>query len=353
MAKNRLSYSAVSKYQDCPKSYEFHYIKKLRSKYQGSALFFGSAIDNSIGVMLDGHPEKAEAAFLNSWSEAEHNKKRVKLESYELITYSNSEFDADLLPKGHDIDLAYMKDLLDKKKAIGFENMELDEQKYFNRANWLCLKEKGLLMVRTFRDEVMPRITKVHATQKRVDIENDEGDTIVGYVDLIADWEDGSTVVFDLKTSSIQYENDSVVTSAQLASYVYAVENEYNTRKAGYIVLRKQVNKNKEKVCSVCGFEAEKGSTHKTCYNTIGKKRCGGEWDVTIRPTVDVQIIIDTVPEQTEAIVMENYNDVNTMIKHGIYTRNLNACKKPWGLCPYFNLCWVGKDDNLLNMEET
>ena len=54
MKKIRLSNSQRSLYTLCGKKYFYKYIKKLRPRAKGSALFFGSAFDEASDVFFGG-----------------------------------------------------------------------------------------------------------------------------------------------------------------------------------------------------------------------------------------------------------------------------------------------------------
>jgi hypothetical protein len=205
-------------------------------------------------------------------------------------------------------------------------------------------------MIRTFREKIQPKIRKVLALEKEIKLTNDQGDVITGYADLVCEWEDGSVIVFDFKTSTKNYEETSVLTSPQLSLYIFSLFEEYKTRKAGYIVFNKRVLKNKKKVCKNCGYDGS-GERHRTCPEIIAGDRCNGVWLEKINPEIYTQIIIDEIPQQTENIVIENIEDINTQIKNGVFTRNLGSCVKPWGKCPYFNKCYKNDDSELIKVE--
>jgi hypothetical protein len=81
--------------------------------------------------------------------------------------------------------------------------------------------------------------------------------------------------------------------------------------------------------------------------------RCNGAWNESIDPEAWTQIIISEIPEATEALVMENIDDINTAIKTGIYTKNLANCLNSYGKpCDYLGLCYEGKMDGLVIAEE-
>lgn len=356
---NRLSHSAATRFQSCPKDYEFHYIKGLRPKYQSSALLLGSAVDKAFEALVEG---KDPYEVLDKiWNFQEVNKKLEFLPTCEKIVYSDSEFDEDLLTEAHHERLKkYLEEekvegnpmdvfynIKEEKKKFGYKNLSISKQKYYNLCNWCCLQRKGQLMIVALKEKVLPRLGAILATQKKIELTNDQGDTIVGFADLVALYE-GEPVVFDLKTSSINYEEDAVLTSAQLSLYVHALYAEYKTRTAGYIVLHKRIIKNKTKICSSCKFNGSK-SRARTCDNVIQDARCGAPWSEGIDPEVYVQFIVGNIPEQTETIVIDNMDHINQMIKQGVFVRNLASCVKPWGKCTFFDVCYKNDYTDLID----
>jgi len=366
--KNRLSHSAVGKLMQCGKSYEYHYIKKIRSKFQSAALVFGSAIDLALNELLIPTGNSAEEIFINKFTNTSINGKDVYVQTNEIFIYQTRDMDIDLLTQDdlasikdyalqevgtqHTVPMDICEDIKKRKTSSGYENLNLKDQRLFNFINWLCLKQKGLLMIEAYRKKVLPKIEKVHAVQKQVSLINTDGDSVVGYVDLIADIKDIGTVILDNKTAGQLYEKDSVLTSPQLSLYVHMLEEEYQTRLAGYIVLLKDVVKNKTKICSKCGYDGT-GGRHKTCDSIIDGKRCNGDWNETISPEIYVQFITDEIPKQTETIVLENMDTANSVIKSGNFTRNFNNCHNHFGSrCPYFSLCYYNKMEGLVDMNE-
>lgn len=366
--KNKLSYSQVNRYGMCPKSYEYHYVQKIRQTTTTGALLFGSALDNALNVLLTEPDKSPEETFERSFQYSKINEVNTYIPTSENVVYANSDFDSDLLLEedfkfikeqltqgriqGSGDILQHFQTLKDKKASVGFDGLSKEEKRYYNLMNWLCLRRKGFLMLVAYRKKVMPKLTKVHEVQKHVQLENDSGDSVVGYVDLIADVEGHGTVILDNKTSGMKYEEDSVITSPQLSLYLHILEDQYKTRKAGYIVLIKQVIKNKKKVCSKCGHDGS-GARHKTCDNMVDGKRCHGDWNETIDPEIFVQFIVDEIPEQTENIVLENMDNVNDAIKHGVFTRNLNSCQNWYGgKCAFFDLCYKNKMSGLCKVNK-
>lgn len=357
MSNNRLSHSAVSRYQQCPKSFELHYQKRLRPKTQSAALLFGSAVDAGISALLKN--EDPIKAFKYLWTFAEINGEQVFLQDCTIIAYSDGEYDFDLLDKGHQtkLEAKYGVDLeqqayntLKEKKQVGLKGLTEDQRLLLNNVFWGILYTKGLLMIEAFKTKIMPRIETVLSVQEMVELKNDEGDSIVGYVDLVAQlYEYGSPVILDVKTSSIDYQKDSVASSPQLTIYKHALQDKYQTDLAGFLVLKKRINKNKVKICGVCENDGT-GKRHKSCDAEIKGQRCGGEWIETIKPEVDVQFIVDKIPPRFEEIVVENYVEINQAIKNGSFTRNLSSCVRPWGRCEFYDLCHHNDSSNLEDM---
>jgi len=370
MSKNRLSHSACSKYQLCGQAYKYHYIDKIRPKVTSAALMFGNALDHALNVILTDSKESAEALFEKSFRFNKINDIETYLPTCTELVYAAADFDSDLLIQ-EDYDyldsqvkegkiiapttnwLETYSELKKKKTTTGLDSLTFDEKKYFNLMNWLSLKRKGFLMLDAYRNKVMPKLEKVYSVQEYVSIDNGDGDKIIGYVDLIADVKGIGTVILDNKTSSMEYEEDAVITSPQLSLYTHILEDKYKTRKAGYIVLNKQVMKNRVKICKKCGYNGSK-SRAKTC-DAIGDydKRCHGEWEETISPEIFVQFMVDEIPKQTENIVIQNYDSINEGIKAGVFHRNFNSCQNTFGgPCPYLRLCYRNKMDGLMDLKK-
>lgn len=358
----QLSHSAVSKYQLCPRSYRYHYVDRLRERTTSGALLFGSAMDSGINSLLASKKgEDYKAVFEKAWNFNRIGKREEYLPDNEKIVYAASDFDRDLLDSddkikllekakenGYGVDIfGTYADIAEKKKQVGWKNLTPGARQFFNFANWLSMRRKGYLMLSAYIEKVLPKIRRVLASQKKIQITNAEGDTIIGYVDLVVEWEDGRIIIFDNKTSSMEYAEDAVLVSPQLALYMYALEEEFGTRNAGFIVMRKSILKNKKKLCLVCGYQAERGARHKTCSNEPGGKRCGAEWQEEIDPEVDMQILIQEIPPRTEEIVLENYNDINQLIKQEIFPRNFNSCHAFGSTCAFYKLCFQNDDSEL------
>lgn len=354
---NKLSYSKADTYNICPKSYEFKYVDKIQSTTLSSALLFGSAFDEALNFLLTGASLKqAKQVFIDKLETFNG----VYMPTNENISYTLSDFDANIigevdrrkLVKALELDTEQINEvyasLKDRRKEIKGK-----EKKTFNMLSWVSMLNKGLLMLDSYEKNVMPLITKVISVQEKVNITNQDGDQINGLVDLVAELKghDGS-IILDNKTASKKYKEDSVVTSGQLSLYTHILKSKYKTRKAGYIVLDKKVNLNRIKICKTCGFNGG-NKQHKTCFNTIEGKRCGGDWNETINPSIDVQIIIDEIPKETEKTVLENMDIINDKIKNKEFPKNEQSCSNYFGKpCDYYGLCHFGSMEGLVKSDK-
>lgn len=357
---NRLSHSSLMKFQECPKAWEYHYVQKLRSKYQKAALLFGTSIDQAFTAML--RNESAEDTFKTSWEAQEINKIKTSLRKCTDIVYAIADYDKDLLLE-EDLDLLKAEfnitdpvEDVDKiykiKEKIGYDLLSKDKKQLLNYANWLCLYRKGLILLKTLRKDFLPNILEVYSTQDFVELNNADGDKIIGYSDMVVKYKGyDKPVIFDLKTSSKRYEPDAVLTSPQLTLYVHALSEKYqNTRYAGFVVLSKHIKKNKVKKCKSCNHDLS-GTRFETCNKIINKVRCEGEIFQTIDPEGSLEVLVNEIPERTETIVMDNVDFINKAIHTGNFHRNLSSCVNKYGKCQFYNLCYKNQDKDLIKVE--
>lgn len=362
---NRLSHSQVSKWQQCPTAFKHYYVSKIRTTVSRAALCFGTAIDKSTGLLLEGSTLKeAKAEFDNYWSTQDVNGNPTNLATYTKLVYAKGDFDKDLLSeddaKSLETEKGIILDLVEKRNEKGFDSLTEKEKLLCNQAFWFCLQKKGHYMLEAFKKKVIPRLTNVLSTQEKISITNDDGDEVIGYIDLVSEVKGYDVpVILDIKTSAMKYdEDDAVIFSPQLSLYMHAVGEKYGTRLAGFIVLNKNLIKNKVKTCKSCKYVAEAGSRHKTCSNEVMEapvlgasyKRCNGKWDEIIDPEVYVQFLVEEIPDAAENLVMENVDEINQAMKNQIYTKNLLVCNNIYGSpCEYINLCWKNSMQGLVN----
>lgn len=272
----KISHSAKDTYLDCGYRYFLHYLLKLRPTEEKSPLIFGDAIDSGLNTLLETRNlDKAKKEFISKWDSA-----RKK-----TISYSKSDYEE------HTID---------------------DPSQYETSQDlvWASLKGKGILMLEEYNEQIMPRIKSVKAVQLNKFISNGTGDLLNIKTDFIAEWEDGRIILFDNKTSSMAYKEDSVRTSKQLATYYEMLKDEYNIEACGYIVIPKRTNKKK-------------------------------------KPRVEIRVIIDNIPEETIEETFKDYETVLSGVKSAKFEQNRNSCIGKFGKCPYYDFCLHGDKTGL------
>lgn len=313
----KLSYSAYSKYHQCPKSYEYYYIEKIRPERDTSALLVGSFVDNAVQEIIE-HGSYKPMKLLSMMS------KNVEFfpddVDFDLIDVNRIEALAKTAGwKGDDIRSAIKSMLLNQ------DSLSRNQQRILKIASWLSLSVKIDAMLDSFKKWILPQIKEVISIQHSF-----ENDYSVGVIDLEVILNTGEHVLLDLKTSKMSYPLSKEKTSAQLHLY----DLEKNVGKIGYVVLVKTLNKNKEKLCSSCGFSASGGQI-KNC------QKCKTKLDVSMNPTSYSQLIYSETNQFNKDLTKQAFLDTIKAIEGNNFPRNLNACDNMFGKpCKYKNICW-------------
>jgi len=351
-------------------SYKLKYKDRLSSVYKSSALFFGAAIDEALNYMLLNKNKKnvlkgSIKIFEEHWeTQTDRTGEVTSLPKNPYILYSKYDFDGDLLQKSDWKEIFSMeKNPSGKRKAIEdllktceFEDLSEENRMFYNFTSWLSLLRKGPLLLEAYYNELLPQIKEVLEVQKEVVMEDEEGNKISGVVDLIVKLHSGDIVVGDNKTSSVDYDSDSVATSAQLSQYreMLNVEYGYNIKYAAYFVVSKKLEKDVTKICKSCGHKGE--GSHKTCDNMIQSEidskpmRCNGEWDKKVVIKTKTQLIMQEIPSHMGKNVLENYDAVIKCVTQEIYPRNFSACSGKFGnRCEYYKYCHQNSKVNLID----
>jgi len=360
----RLSHSAVNKYLGCPREYELAYLHRFVSKYQSSALLFGSSFDAaSEHYVINKDFDAALKVFNDTWTIQQINKVETDLRLLLTLNYSNRDIDLDLLEAEDFVSIndicgkgASFKidETIEKKKAKTFQFLKKKEKELINYTSWLCLKRKGFLMLSEAKRIIDENMIELLGTQVKVELENSEGDSSIGYADLVVRWKGyDKPIVMDFKTSSPDYKADSVRTSPQLSGYVLGLSEQFeNTDLGGYIVLNKNILKNKIKICKSCGNNGS-GKTHRKCDTMTGKERCNGEWEETFTRSVKSQVIIDKVSQEFTKQTLDNYDLVCNSIKAEEFPQNFGSCIR-YGVqkCDFWKICNEGSFEDVIKKDE-
>ena len=366
--KQKLSHSSVRLYTTCARKYKLHYINRIRPRHTSGALLFGSALDKAPNHLLETRNiQETYAMFDKCFKFTDINGEVTYIPESDKVLYAESDFDMDLITEDDIIEYETLRAKVNiggetamskemayfqyQKATSGINSLSAAERKLYALGNWLCLRRKGHFMIRDYNSKIMPKIKKVLAVQKKVSITNDTGDELAGFLDLAVEWADGKRYVLDNKTSSRRYEADEPLRSQQLILYYHLEKEELNLNGAGFIVLYKQLEKNKVKICSKCQFDGS-GRSHKTCNNEVDGVRCKGEWKITISPSVRMDVLLTEIPEAAENLVLETFDQANEAIKQEHFNPNLSACKQGSLVCDYFDYCWRGNKRDLVELGE-
>jgi hypothetical protein len=269
----RISHSALQVFLECRYKYFLSYLLKLRPKAKRSPLAFGDSIDVGLNTLLSTRDlPGAMVAFGNQWL------------------------------KYKDVGVVFSKSDLEEHL---FEEGETPEP-------WESLKRRGLILLEEFNSQIMPRIKEVIAVQIDQNVKNATGDELVIKTDFICRWEDDRIILFDNKTSSMKYAEDSVRVSEQLAIYYEVLRDKYKIDAAGFIVIPKKINKKK-------------------------------------LPRVNISVIIDQIDEATITDTLEQYDETLADIKTGQFPQNHSSCMGKFGRCDYYDYCH--KNGNLDGLE--
>jgi hypothetical protein len=328
-----LSHSAKEMYLTCPKKWQLHYQDKLRSELVGSALFFGSAFDEAQNRMLLEKKktldmsetllmnQTSEETFISCFSKVWIIDQYVDIAKSEKAMYYKSDLDTELLePKDYKEIFEFAKELKidvscpDSTQAFTEEcqaifkkgTVDTETQRLYNFITWLSVKNKGLLMLQAYEEQVMPLIEEVFDVQKKISLKDDDSE-LRGVIDVICSFhtEPGIKYVCDNKTSSRAYKEDSVSISEQLSTYA---EHEQINRCA-YLVTEKKLRKRSPRV------------------------RC--------------TVIKDTISDEFINKTFDTITEVFHNIKDEKFDKDFDACFQYGRKCPYFDYCRTGEVKNL------
>lgn len=354
-----LSISGYNTYMECPAKFELHYIQKLRPIVQPSYFVFGSAVDSGLNALL-------KPSDIDPYEAAAKELERLK---NEIVEFLPTDYDGEIIEdkaellkqiqalgyKGDDVD-----GLVQALQAKPFSSLSEMQRKALALCNYESLRVKARLMIDAYRKRILPLINETTDVQKELRWVDDKGNAFVGVVDGIFDIKGQGILIGDNKTSGNprrDYAPDSVRSSFQLGMYS-KVEG---IKKAAYFVMGKQLKKNRVKTCSVCGNDGT-GKRHKTCdaivpasiqgLNPPSDVRCNGEWTETIKPEVEIHIVIDDLSPQEQELGQKALTNVAESIKAGCFPQNLKSCRQKFGpresVCPYYNYCRNGSTEGLI-----
>lgn len=337
----KLSHSKLEKFKSCPKLYDYHYNQKLRPVLQSSALFFGLAIGETWQMMiLDKKIELTDEEkkivgsepykfFDERMQSIDINGKTFELETCIYARYFKGDYQEHLLTDEDWTKINNFKkenDIVDDVtfdqlyKFYNIEQLEENELKLINLYFYLSLKRIGYALIEAFDKEIYPRFNRVFRIEFPISIKNDDGDEIIGFGDVDAEFLDEHGVmertILDNKTSSAKYKASAVIDKVQLGYYEYSEE----IGKQGYIVGIKRIPVRSKKA--------------------------------------NIQVITGKIPEVRQEEIIAEADEILREIKeceeNNHYPENIHdGCKVFGRTCSYFKICQEGeeKDKDLYKSE--
>lgn len=345
-----LPHSARQKYDTCPRMYYLHYRERLRPTELSSTLLFGIAIDTAAEEYLKTrNRELCRQKFRDMWNEQEQDGKTIEISSSLDVKYANADLDIELIPQ------SYHESLIKDTPFKTLSDLVKDgtQTERIAGANWYSLFYKGALMLKGFMDWVDENVEEILGTQVAIELEDDEGNKVPGLADFVMKVKGyDNPILVDLKTSARYYERGSVKESEQLALYFFYLKQAKfpDMERAAYLVLNKQIKKNRKKTCLKCGTVTN--GREKTCAVGEKKNRCKGDFHVDISPEAVVQYIHDEIPE---GFIQDTINKFNISVE-GIKAERFEPC---WDVCdnyygrkcPFYNYCHGGSMEGLVKKE--
>lgn len=305
--KNKLSYTSMTTYNECGYKYKLNYIDKIKPKKVRSALLFGKAIDEGLNeLLLTRDISKAKTKFNFWWTRNLINNEWVELKKTDLIIYSKMDLDLDL-----------------------------------GDTEWESLKRKGIIILEEYNKKALPRINKLLEIQKKVIIGNSDGDKIEGYIDLIANLDEGNYIL-DNKTTSVKYKSNSASESDQLNLYYFLEKDSYKLDGVGFIVMNKNIRKEHIKNCSKCKKEFNNNRLMKCKECKIDLKH------VETKFSCDIDFILNKPDLSLVNSVIEKFDKTNNDILDEKFDKNYKSCVGKFGKCQYYDLCHKNNTDDFI-----
>lgn len=327
MKKIRLSHSAANKYTNCPAMYKYHYIDRIRPIAKGSALFFGNAIDDALNdILMFKHvdvkkitkkkdPLKVALNKFETLWESQFDSKNIEYFKSDILVdkkkekgkYVKFELDKEFEPFLEEISIfdqeitdhnAFMQECFEILEAK--DTLAEDDKELYNCIAWFSLLIKGRMMIEAYYRDIYPQIHTVFDVQKKIELPDEDGNIIIGYIDAIVSFVEAPNVKVNLdnKTSSKPYKEDSVALSPQLGTYCEAEDIE----RGAYAVMEKDIRKRD--------------------------------------PRARTQLIIDKVSEKTLDETFELYENVLEGIQNEEFEKNYDSgCYFFGRTCEYYAYC--------------
>lgn len=321
----QVSYSAIDTYLSCSEKYRLERILKIIPDTINTAFMFGKSIDSASEVifkpfMKDGPTfdrEEMLKVFKEQLTNIDYQGEILYAPTHPKVKYSKADVQAELLEyddnkairefvETTDLILDHIPKFIDyfKDTKIKIE----DEVIVYNFIAWHCLYRKGILMLDALKKWADENVKEVISLQRKIEIINDNGDNLVGYIDLEAVLKSDNILrTIDLKTASQpkqQYPDHKISESMQLAIYAECSQPE-----VGYVILDKVIKKK--------------------------------------APRVAIRELRGTITEEQLDETFETIDKAMSGIRAGKFEKNTDSCFA-YGKCSFYNLCHGGSMKGLV-----
>ncbi len=324
----KISHSAVEEYNQCSMKYKLNRVDRLRPATVPSTFVWGGAIDEGLNELLRtklvDDPELLPTPnifFEAKWKQTEINDQLVDLKFSTLIEYSKKDLDLNLFTDWEydqikkeypeEDSRLFALELESMRSSFpwwSYEAMEENAKIAYNFLCWLSLGKKAEYIFKAYEEQVLPQIRAVHTIQEEIILENDEGDSVTGFIDFVAEMDDGKVYIMDNKTTSDfkYYKADSIKSSNQLSLYGFAKD----LKLAGYVAILKDIKADGRK----------KGSL----------------------PTVKIRIVKDDINLSHQEQTLHKFNITNKNIKAKVFEKlaDPDMCIFYGKKCPFSSYCW-------------
>jgi len=338
----KVSHSQFELYRSCPRAWKLKYIDKYRETTTSSALTLGSAVGNTLQMIildrkveLTDEEKKIVGSDPYDFFDAEFSTTDINGETVELINtprchYFKGDYDEEILT---DEDLAVIAEYRTENGFLAEQTWEwlYDELKsgnaseaeisFLNLHFWIGLRRKAHMMIDEFMDKINPKIKTVYEIEGKISLNNGSGDEITGFLDLLCDYEVEPGIikraVIDFKTSSARYPKNSLSTKPQLNIYDY----DRCVGFIGYIIAIKKIKKPKR--------GDRKGEVFAEFQEIFGESN-----------------------EEVQETVIEEADEILSAIKDGEFPKNTKTCLRMWGKrCWAYDICHNNDDSKLFKKE--
>lgn len=322
------SYSSLSTYMECGMKYKLLYIDNLTEDCLHSHFFLGHSLDEASSVIFQDKMKDNPVPFdrnrmiesyIESSKKHRHLGVEVDIPKNPLVNYSKGQVQIELLEQEDadaifeyadelEFELDSIESYVEHCQGKGVVLSD-GEKSLYNYICWHTYMRKAIMLLDELKKWSDENIKEVISIQRKFEIENEEGDILVGYMDLEAVMMDDSFRLLDLKTASnpkAQYPDGCIDTAMQL--HIYSQES---SNLVGYVILDKAIR--------------------------------------VREPRVRTRTVLGEVSEEVLDETFEMIDNAIQGIKAGEFEKNKDACFAYGSKCFGWNYCMYGNKKGMVS----